>query len=87
MDDAMLAANSLAVTAACTEPFEPLMVTMQAVNAAPVTVAVAEPDVLNSLPAPLAAASVFSPMLLAAVLPTDSQLSGRRWRQPGTARR
>ena len=28
---------------------------------------------LNSLPAPLAAASVFSPMLLAAVLPTDDQ--------------
>src|SRR5579859_5892916 len=74
MDDAIVAADSFAVTVAFAEPFEPLMVSVPAVNAEPVAVAVAEPVALNNLPAPLAAPSVFSPMLLAAVLPTERSI-------------
>jgi hypothetical protein len=74
IDDAIVAADSFFVTVAFAEPFEPLMVSAPAVNAEPVLLAVAEPVALNNLPAPLAAPSVFSPMLLAAVLPTDRSI-------------
>ena len=67
--------------------FEPLIVSVPAVKAAPAAVTAAEPDPLYSAVAPVDASRVLSPSCWPRCCRSRGRSSGRRSRRPGTARR